>query len=191
MPEINLQLLPETRKRIEIHARGENTLLVASLALAVLVAGVYLVAFFYHASVLSSIQSVDNDLAALDQRRDKAVEDKLLTLYKKLKVATPLLDSHYFWSDGLARIEKLIQPQIQFKTFNAQVPDKKIIIKAEAASYTAIAHQLAAFLSDPTLSKLALNKALSLPTGRVEVSIQFEFDPAKVLIRQSTPVPTP
>lgn len=185
MPEINLQLLPETRKKIEVHSRGENSLLAVGIVLGLLVGGIYFVAYFYHSSIVSDIQSVDNDLAALEQSRDKTAEGKLLTLYKKLKVVSPILNSHFFWSDGLIRIEKLVQPQVKFKTLTAQVSDKTISIKAEAASYSVVARQLAALLSDPDLSNVSLGKVISLPTGRVEFNVQFNFDPVKVLTRQS------
>lgn len=184
MSEINLQLLPETRKRIEVHTRGENFYFVGSIVLVVIVASIYFALYFYNASITSNIQSVDRDLATLEQHRNKAAEDKLLTLYKKFKVVNPLLSSHYFWSDGLVRIEKLIQPQVQFKTFNTQVSDKTISIKAEAANYTVVARQLAAFLNDPVFSNIALNKVISMATGRVEFTMQFNFDPKEFLIKK-------
>lgn len=183
MTDIDLQLLPETRKKIAVHTQGENTYLIAGVIFALLVAGIYAAAYFYRSSVISKVHAVDNDLQALEQSRDQATEEKLLTLNSKLKVVGPLISSHYFWSDLLTRIHKIAQPQVQFKTFTSQVSDRKLTIKAEAAGYPVVAQQLSAFLGDPTFSNLVLNKVLSLPTGRVEFNFQSEFDPTKVLIR--------
>lgn len=183
MADINLQLLSETRKKIEVHARGDNLYLKMSIALVVLVAVIYLGARFYRSSVVSNIQSVDGDLNALEQKRDKATEDKLLTLNKKLNVVMPLIASHLYWTDALARIEKLIQPQVQFKSLSVGVNDKKINFKAEAASYTVVARQIAAFLSDQAFTNVSVGKVLSLSTGRMEFSMQLDFNQSKLLTK--------
>ena len=83
LPEINLQLLPENRKKIELHARGENVYFIGAIILVVLVGGLYLATSFYHSSVIASIQSVDSDLTTLEQQRDKATEEKLLIGFDK------------------------------------------------------------------------------------------------------------
>lgn len=183
MADINLQLLSETRKKIEVHARGENIYFKASIVLVAVIAGLYLGARLYRASVVSNIQSVDGDLSALEQKRDKTTEDKLLSLNKKLSVVMPLVASHFYWTDGLARIEKLIQPQVQFKSLSAGVSDKRVNFKAEAANYSVVARQIAAFLGDPAFTNVSVGKVLSLSTGRIEFSIQLDFDSNKLLIR--------
>lgn len=184
MTDINLQLLPETRKKIEVHSQGENTYVIIAGIFLLLVIGLYAGAYFYRSSIISDIQSIDNQLLSLEQQRDKVTEEKLLTLNSKLKVVTPLVSSHYFWSDALTKVQKLTQPQVQFKTMTSQISDKRLTIKAEASGYPVVAQQLSAFLNDPAFSNLVLNKILSLPTGKVELNFQTEFDPTRVLIRK-------
>lgn len=183
MADINLQLLPETRKRIDVHVRGENTYLTASVIFVGVIVVIYLGAYLYYSSIVSGIKSINNDLATLEQNRDKNTEDKLLALNQKLSVVGPILASHFYWTDALVKIGKLTQPQVQFKSVSAGIGDKKINFKAEAANYTVVAHQIAAFLGDQAFTNVAIGKVLSLSTGRVEFNMQLDFDSNKLLMR--------
>ncbi len=184
MPDAGgLQLLPETRKKIEVRVPGQNRSMVLSLIFAFVILGLYFGLMFYNNSILSSITQVDEQLAALEKSRDKKLEQKLLDLQGQLSVVNPLIGSHVFWSQGLSKIQGLVQPQVQFKSINADSSATKIIFQATAASYTVIAKQIAAFYADDSITDIVLNKAASLPTGAVDFTMQLMFDPAKFLLK--------
>lgn len=184
MPDIGgLQLLPETRKKIEVRVPGQNRPVVLSSIFVLVILGLYLGLMFYNNSILSSVTQADEQLAALERSRDKKLEQKLLGLKSQLSVISPLISSHLFWSQGLSKVQNLVQPQVQFKSFNADGPAVKIVFQATAASYTVIAKQIAAFYTDDSITDIVLNKATSLPTGNVDFTMQLLFDPAKFLIK--------
>jgi len=184
MPNIGgLQLLPETRKKIEVRVPGQNKPVVLSLVFAVAVLGLYFGLMFYNNSILSSVSRADEQLAALEKSRDRKLEQKLLGLKDQLSVVGPLISSHLFWSQGFSKIQSLVQPQVQFKSLNADGPAAKIIFQATAASYTTIAKQIAAFYTDDSITDIILNKASLLPGGRIDFTMQLMFDPAKFLMK--------
>jgi hypothetical protein len=178
-----LQLLPETRKKIEVRMPGQNKPLVLSLIFTGIILGLYLGLTFYKNSILSSISRVDEQLTALEKSRDKKLEQKLLNLQRQLSVVGPLINSHTFWSQGFSKIQSLVQPQVRFKSLNADGPGAKIIFQATAANYTVIAKQIAAFYSDDSITDILLNKATTIPNGNIDFTMQLVFDPAKFLMK--------
>lgn len=186
----DLQLLPERRKKIEVHIPGENKLLIFGLIAFFIVAVIYAAAFFYERSVINSIFTLDDQLKALDAGRDKKAEENVILLASRLAVAAPLVNAQNIWSKGFDKLQALTQPQVQFKTLGARAGDKKINIKAEAANYPTIARQIASFLSDDSIADVTLNKTQVLTTGRIEFDMQINFNPAKFLNRAKPSVKT-
>lgn len=179
----DLQLLPERRKKIEVHIPGENKLLIFSLIIFFVIAGIYAVAFFYERSVINSIFALDDQLKNLDVSRDKKAEENIILLANRLAVAAPLINTQNVWSKGFDKLQALTQPQVQFKTLGSRISDKKINIKAEAANYSTIARQIASFLSDDSITDVTLNKTQILTSGRIEFDMQINFNPEKFLNR--------
>ncbi len=181
MPDIGgLQLLPETRKKIEIKIPGQNRTLVLGFVALVLVIGLYFGLTVYKQSLLSAFSSIDQQLSDIEKSRDKQAESKLLDLNKQLAVVNPLISSHFLWSEAFAKIQSLVQPQVQFKTVNADALGKKILITGVAANYSTIARQIAAFYTMESVTDIILNKVQSQPTGQVELTMQLFFDLAKL-----------
>ena len=92
-----------------------------------------------------------------------------------------LLDNHVYWTTAFSRIEGLTQSQIQFNSLTATMADDKIDFKATAANYTTIARQIAAFLSDESITDINLSRVNTLTDGRLEFSMQISFDRSKFL----------
>jgi len=187
MPDIGgLQLLPETRKRIEIRVPGENRFLVLGFVFVLIVVGLYFGLVFYQNSISSSAVGLDNQLAAIEKSRDKTQEVKLLDLSQQLSIVGPLLSGHFVWSDAFTKIQNLSLPQIQYQSINTNVSSKRFLFEALAPSYTSIAKQIAAFYSDDSITDITLNKISPLPTGKLRFSLQLFFDPNKFLLQSST-----
>ena len=185
MPDIGgLQLLPETRRKIEVSLPGQNRPLIFSVIALALVIGFYFGLLGYKQSLFSAITSIDNQLADLEKSRDKQLETRLLDLNKQLVVINPLMNSHFFWSSAFIKIQSLVQPQVQFKSVNADTPSKKITINGFAAGYTTVARQIASFYTTDSITDLILNKVQSRPSGQLEFTMQLFFDPDKMLTKK-------
>ena len=182
MPDQNgLQLLPETRRKIEIKIPGENRLIYIGIAFLVLMLAL-IGGLYYYRSILEDRKTgLDVRIVGLEKDRDKKVETNLLTLSKQLSLISTLLDSHIVWSKALGKIEGLLQPQVQFLSFSAAVSDNRFEFKALATNYTVIARQIAAFVSDDSIKDIELTNVHVLTNGKLEFSIKLEFDKTKFL----------
>lgn len=184
MPDIGgLQLLPETRKKIDISLPGQNRPLVLGFIVLTIVIGVYLGLLVYKQSLSSKLLSIDGQLVDLKKSRDKQIENRLLDLNKQLAVVNPLIDSHIFWSEAFTKIQSLVEPQVQFKAISADVLGKKIVITALASNYTAVARQIASFYTLDSITDVVLNKIQNQPAGQVELTMQLFFDPNRLLTK--------
>lgn len=176
-----LQLLPETRKKIEIITPGENRLLVVGAVVfaiaAVLAGGLY----FYKNSLENKLVSLDAQIVALEQQRNKQAEQNLLVFNKQISMLSDLLNKHPYWTTGFSKIEGLTQGQVQFDSMTATMAANRIDFKATAANYTTIARQIAAFISDESIKDVNLNKVNTLTNGRLEFTMQIMFDKSKFL----------
>ncbi len=180
-----LQLLPETRKKIEVKVPGQNKLLVISVVILAVVLGLYFGLLFYKQSLESSVTVLDTQLFELEKTRDRDLEASILNVQQQLSVVNPLLRSHLIWSDAFERLERLTQPQVQYKSINAGFNSREVLINAVAANYTTVARQVAAFYSDDSITDLSLSQVKSLPVG-IEFSIGLTFDPTKFLIQSES-----
>ncbi len=176
-----LQLLPETRKKIEIITPGENRLLIigaAILAIVVVLAGGL---YFYKNSLENKLASLDAEIAALEQSRNRQSEQNILVFNKQLSTLSDRLNKHTYWTTAFSKIEGLTQSQVQFGNLTATAADNRIEFKAMAANYTTIARQIAAFLSDESITNINLSKVNTLTNGRLEFTMQISFDKIRFL----------
>ena len=176
-----LQLLPETRRKIEVITPGENRILIIGFvvfAISVILAGGM---YFYQNSLENKLASLDADIVVLEQKRNKQAEQNILVFDKQASMLSNLLNEHTHWTTGFSKIESLTQAQIQFDSITATLADNKIDFKAIAANYTTIARQIAAFLSDESIKDINLSKVNTLTDGRLEFTMQIIFDKSKFL----------
>lgn len=176
-----LQLLPETRRKIEVRVPGENKLLYSGIAILVLVLIVAGGLYLYKNTMESKKADLDAEIVNLEKARDKKAETNLLTLSKQLSLISTLLDSHIVWSKAFSKVESLLQPQVQFMSFSATVSDNRFEFKALATNYTVVARQMAALVSDDSIKDLALTNVHVLTSGKLEFDIKLEFDKTKFI----------
>lgn len=162
---------------------GQNKYLILSFIFLALVFGLYFGLLSYKQSLFSALSSIDGQLADLEKSRDKQLETSLLDLSGQLTAVNPLLNSHFFWSNAFLKIQSLVQPQVQFKSVNAEALSGKILITALAANYTTIARQLASFYTIDSVTDIILNKVQSQPTGQLEFTMSMMFNQKKLLMK--------
>jgi hypothetical protein len=184
MPDVGgLQLLPETRRKIEVNLPGQNKSLVWSFVFALIILAAYIGLLVYQSSLNATSTSLDNQLAAIEKGRDKATESKLINLSRQLGTINPLLAGHLIWSDAFIKVQSLTLPQMQYETLNTNIDSKKFLYKAIAANYTTVAKQIAAFYSSDAFTDVILDKVAVQPSGRVEFTLELYFNPDKFLLR--------
>jgi hypothetical protein len=176
-----LQLLPETRKKIDIKVPGENRLIYWGVVLIILVLGAYAALWVYTDNLVTQIQNDDNQLMALEKQRDKKAEQSLLTLSKQIGITKQVLDNHIYWTTGLTKIESALQGSIQFKSFSAGLNDGTFSMRALSDTYTTLSRQLASFTADDAVKDVTLDAVNPLTNGKLDFNAKITFDKTKFL----------
>jgi hypothetical protein len=176
-----LQLLPDTRKRIDVKVPGQNRLIVVGVFLLIVVVVASGVLWIYKDSLTNQIADADASLAALEKQRDKKAEEKLLTLSKEIGITNQILKSHVYWSTGFSKIEAALQNNVQFESFSGSVGDQAIHFRALADNYTTIARQIAALVTDDSITDVNLDGVNSLTNGKLDFSAKISFILSKFL----------
>ncbi|HZZ99208.1 MAG TPA: hypothetical protein VFK07_00665 [Candidatus Paceibacterota bacterium] len=176
-----LQLLPNTRKRIEVKIPGENRFVYIGATLIALVLIAYGGLWFYGQNLQNHIDSDDSQLVALDKSRDLKAEAQLTTLSQQMSVASQIMKDHVHWSTAFSHLETDLQPSVQFESISAILTDNSIQMRAQTDNYTTIAKQIAAFAADDAVKDILLNNVTSLTSGKLDFNAKITFDPTKFL----------
>lgn len=176
-----LQLLPENRKRIDIKIPGENRLTQLGVGLIVLILVISGGLWLYSTSLANQINNDDEQLSSLEKQRDKKGEQSLITLSKQISITSQIIKNHIYWSAGLSKIESALQSNVQFKSLSANLSEKSFNIRALSDNYTTLARQLAAFVSDNSITDVTLGGVNTLTSGKLEFNTKVTFDKDKFL----------
>ena len=176
-----IQLLPESRRKIEVRVPGENRWIYAGVVALVVVFSVSAGMAYYRGGLEDRLAGLDGDIANLEKQRDQRVEENLLILDRQLSLTTNLLNNHIFWSKALAKIESLTQPQVQFSSFNAKEAGGLFQMTANTLNYTSLAKQIASYVSDDSIKDIDLTNVQVLTNGRLEFTIGLTFDKNKFI----------
>ncbi|MDO8495178.1 MAG: PilN domain-containing protein [bacterium] len=177
-----IQLLSGSRRKLEVAVPGENKPIYFGLAFVAVVVAIYFAVFFYLGNLQSQVETLDNEITALENKRDKKFEQEALVLSKRLSLAGDLTKNHLIWSAAFDRIEAITPPSVQFTNLQAILQETRIEIQGTAPSYTVIAKSIAALLADPVFLDVDVNKVSSLPSGLLEYSMRIAFDKNKFLL---------
>ena len=166
-----VQLLPETRKKIEVKVPGENRLFAFGFVMLLIIAGGYFALDTYVQTLIDKMSSLDTELLALEEKRDKKMEVQLSDLAKQTQLVVSTLSGHTFFTQAFAKLENLLHPQVHLKAVSLSALSNEIKILIEAQGYTAIARQISAFLADDGVEDLKIGSIRASDTGFIEIPI--------------------
>lgn len=176
MPE--LQFLPEKTTRVQLS--GPRKLGSGVLFLAVVLV-LYGGIFFYNRNLETKVRDLDARWLNFNQTRDNAEEGRITEIESKLGQSQSLLEEHIFWSKGFQKIQNLTLPSVQFQSLAASVPELKFEFKAVAPNLTSVAKQGANFLTEDSVTDLAIGQIKILSGGQTEFVVRLTFDREKFL----------
>src|SRR3989344_1280986 len=172
----DMQLMPGTKKRLGFKVRGENNFLYIGSA----ILGAALITSFslarYETYLNSQVEDLDNQILVLEEQRDKAAEDGIIVVKDQLELTSQLLAAHIAWPKAFAKIESLLQGQVQFESMSGNVLESTLDISGFAPNYSIIAKQIASFLSDIGISDVMISKTNSLPNGKIQFDMRLKFN---------------
>ena len=173
---------------MEFYTPGQNTPLWLALGCLLLVGLVYGGLYLYRGRLDEQVIAASEAFNANEAKRNKPQEQELLKAKEALALVQPLLASHVHWSAAFTRVQRLVDPEVQFDSLSTKLDKNEYAFKATAASYAAIARQIAAFYSDDAITDVTVGKLSTLTSGRIEFTVQLTLDPAKTM---SQPLPSP
>lgn len=179
-----LQLLPESRKKVEIKREGENKLLILGVAILILIIAAFVASNFYLTSLSNELAVLDSQYLDIENQRDDEAEENIMTINRQLSLISSLLDNHIFWSQGFEKFEKLTLPELRFKSLVGVSGGEKIDFKINTLNYTNIAKQVSAYLSDSAVLDVDINNTTVLPNGTVDADLSIKFDQVDFLNKQ-------
>lgn len=188
MPGGTIQLLPETRRRVDIKIPGENRPVYFGLAFLVLVAIIFAGLKLYSGILTNNLKDLNTKALALEEKRDRVFEKELLILDQRFLSASGLISNHIVWSNALAKIQNLTPPQVRIEIFSADTQKSKIDLKGFASSYTVIAQFIASLLSEEAITDIELNKVNSLSIGLLEFDMKIVFNKNKFLLQKESSI---
>ena len=92
------------------------------------------------------------------------------------ELTSQLLAAHIVWPKAFAKIESLLQGQVQFESMSGNVLESTLDISGFAPNYSIIAKQIASFLSDIGISDVMISKTNSLPNGKIQFDMRLKFN---------------
>ena len=171
-----IKLLPGTKRKLGIKVPGENRFLYVGSA----ILGAILVVTFafghYQSSLEKQLEQLNNQLAESERNRDKKGEQNIKILKERMMLVSNILEEHIYWTKAFSLIESLLQGQLRLKSFSGLMVGSKIRIQGQAANYTVLAKQLAAFFTDRSIVDIALGKVSVSPDGTIEFGLEITFD---------------
>ena len=176
-----LKLLPGTKRKLGIKVPGENRFLYIGSA----ILGAVLVTMFalghYQSSLEKQLGQLNDQLVESERTRDKKGEQNLKIRKERMMLVSNILEEHIYWTKAFSLIESLLQSQVRFKSFSGFTDDSKIGIQGQAANYTVLAKQLAAFFTDRSVVDISLGKVSVSPEGVVEFGLEITFDKSRLI----------
>ncbi|MBI2627133.1 MAG: hypothetical protein HYW77_02720 [Parcubacteria group bacterium] len=178
-----IQLLPETRKSIQVIRPKERRQFFLGLGILVVVFVFYFVLGFYLDTKENALGVVSGQISDLEKTRNKNTETEILKVVKQISASTALISNHTFWSLGLGRIERLIQGDVQLDNLNLELSQNSINFSAQASGFISVARQVSGLLADDSIVNIELNQVKSLANGRVSFFMTIIFNPQKFFAR--------
>lgn len=151
-----LQLLPETKKRIDVKIPGENRRLYMGLVLLFIVCGVFFLLSSRASRLEEELTLIDVQIASLEGERDKKAETELIALRKQIVSMSKLFKGHTYATKAIDRLEGKLEPGIVVKSFKWTAERKTISLAMQARDYTSVSKQVATFLADDQISDVIL-----------------------------------
>ena len=177
-----ISLLPESRRKLEINVPGENQPLYMGAAVVFISLLLFVTLKLYTSSLTGQFTELENEINTTESQRDKQFEKEALLLNKQFALIGSLLQNHLIWSNVLISVQNLTSSQVQMKTVLGNISESKLEVVGRAASFTTIAKQIAALLSNEAVTDVSLDKVSSFSTGVLEYSMRIVFDKNKFLL---------
>ncbi|MBI2624186.1 hypothetical protein HYW67_01685 [Candidatus Parcubacteria bacterium] len=177
------QIATGARPQQNLSRRGGVLTLVLGIVVAVAVGGTAGAISFFDARLKKDIASVNVEIEALENRRDRSIEVRLIGFDTQLKTLKKLLDQHTHPVGVFDVLEETTLPETVLRSFTWST-EGRLAIAGETASYGTLGKQLVVYSDDRRLANVQLTNFSQGQTGSFDFSISASLKPEATL---STP----
>lgn len=136
-------------------SRGGNFTIAIGIGAAVIVGGMAGTISFFDANAKKDIETVSREVAALEERRTRADEVRLLAFDTQLKTLRRLLDQHARPANIFEVLEGTTLPETVLKAFTWS-NEGRLVVSGETANYSTLGRQLVAYSQDSRIANVEL-----------------------------------
>ncbi len=177
-----VQLLQETQRRPTLASyTSGNSYFYAGVIIGIVVIVVGAILGSYKANLNDQIATLDGQLKASEDSRNKDQEKELANLAKQSGIMKSMLSSKLYWTQAFGYLEKMIQPEVHMTTLEADVAKGTITFQATTSTYSSVARQIAAFTSGTGVADVAVDSVKTTAKGDVEFIGHLTIDPKTLL----------
>jgi hypothetical protein len=182
MAEINLVPI-EYRERRDRWKKvfSKTTFLV--LFFVILSLAVYAGTIVYEKKMNTSLESVNQEIANLANKRVPDNETAIIDLDAKIALLKEVFQIHTYWSEVFKKIENLTMPDVYFSDakFNLEQDRISVQLSASTDTYTSLAKQMLSFQKEPLTQKVEISSINLSEEGGIKFSLSVAF-PLKILM---------
>lgn len=172
----DIQLLPETRRKIDVKMPGGNRFLLNGIGCLVIIMAIGFYFSYSSNRLEKSVNNLNSELLDLESKRDRGFENDIKIFKKQLALVSGFIDNHIYWSIALQKLETLLQNKVQLTRLDFQKLEShnEISIGGKTINYSTLAKQLAAFLSDSSVEDIDLQGAETKSSGLIDFNLKLK-----------------
>lgn len=130
----------------------------------------------YQSSIQKEVSGVEEKIAALDSKKDSALESEMKSTIESFKKIEPLLSSHVRASKVFTILENDTYADAQISNFNFDAKTTTMTLSVTSPSAQALAMQTTLFRSDPNVKTVEVG-GFSFSEQGINFQLKITLDP--------------
>ncbi len=170
----NINLVPQNQAKTQ----SPNRSLTLGLVVTIIVVAAVFGGMFVFSTLLTNWQKTADEAkqaATKEKETYASVSDEAAVLQKQLTNISSLLNKHIYWSDFFWTLEDRTLKTVSLNSFQATVPGT-VQVTGYAPSYSEVAKQISAYISDPFFKGYNLKQAALEANANSQVQVSFSLD---------------
>lgn len=174
--------MPESQRRPTLRSyTSGNKYFYGAITVGIIVLVMSAIMGSYRASLTDSINTLDGQMTAGEQARNKDNEQRVIAASQQSKVMKRLLANKRYWSQALQRMQQMMQSSVTLTRLDAVADKGTIGFQATADSYASVARQLAAFAAATGVNDITISTIKTTTRGTVEFNGTLLIDTKTML----------
>ena len=169
-----VSIIPKTTKK---SPKWHKIAFYVSCGLFIAVVLAYAALFYFEGKTFEKVQDVEEMLAKVGTKEEKAIEKEILTAKRKISSFSSLLQKHKESSNFFTFLEESAHPKVWFSKVDLTTENSEALVGGQAASFEVLGQQLIIFQQQELIQSIDLSNLLIGKDGEVEFSFYLYLNP--------------